>query len=130
MSLVRERPCDRFAGQGDRALIRPIERVHGGPEFDAKYPDGLPTSVEVDHAILGTLASGLVLDPLGHARNTSSDLAAVLDNEFDSFAALGVPDAREFHRHLSGVAHKPPTQVRRLYDFPPAGRDLFPVTAP
>jgi 2-methylcitrate dehydratase len=122
MSLVRERPCDRFAGQGDRALIRPIERVHGGPEFDAKYPDGLPTSVEVDHAILGTLASGLVLDPLGHARNTSSELDSVLEGKFDSFASLGVPDARELRRHLSDLARKPPTQVRRLYDFPLAAQ--------
>jgi 2-methylcitrate dehydratase len=107
---------------GTRALMRRIELVHGGPEYDAKYPDGLPTSVEIDHAKLGTLKSGLVLYPLGHARNTSSDLDAVLADKFDSFAALGVPDARELRRHLSDLARKPPNQIRRLYDFPLAAQ--------
>ncbi len=105
-----------------RALMRRIELVHGGPEYDTKYPDGLPTSVEIDHANLGTLKSGLVLYPLGHARNTSSELDAVLEEKFDSFASLGVPDARDLRRHLSDLARKPPTQVRRLYDFPLAAQ--------
>jgi hypothetical protein len=28
---------------------------HGGREYDALYPEGIPTSVEIDHASLGTL---------------------------------------------------------------------------
>ena len=55
-----------------------IEFRHGGPEFDASYPDGIPTTLEIEHATLGTLSSGLVMYPEGHARNTSGHLPAFL----------------------------------------------------
>ncbi len=38
-----------------RSLMEKIEFRHGGPEYDAKYPDGIPTSLEIEHAELGTL---------------------------------------------------------------------------
>ncbi len=50
-----------------RQLIDKIEIRHGGKEYDSKYPDGIPTSLEIDHAELGTISSGLVMYPLGHA---------------------------------------------------------------
>ena len=45
---------------GDAALVHPLTRElmqridfrHGGPEYDAKYPDGIPTSLEIEHAHL------------------------------------------------------------------------------
>ena len=57
-----------------RELMQRIDFRHGGPEYDAKYPDGIPTTLEIDHATLGTLTSGLVMYPEGHARNTIADL--------------------------------------------------------
>jgi 2-methylcitrate dehydratase len=30
-----------------RALMDKIVFVHGGPEYDAKYPDGIPTRVKI-----------------------------------------------------------------------------------
>ncbi len=61
-----------------RQLIEKVEIRHGGPEYDSKYPDGIPTTLEIDHAELGTISSGLVMYPLGHARNKSPDLDDVL----------------------------------------------------
>ena len=52
-----------------------IEFRHGGREYDDKYPDGIPTTLEIEHAELGRLSSGLVMYPEGHARNTSGNLA-------------------------------------------------------
>src|SRR5947199_237096 len=44
-----------------RTFMDKIEFVHGGPEYDAKYPDGIPTTVEINHRQLGRLSSGLVM---------------------------------------------------------------------
>ena len=52
-----------------RELMERIDFRHGGPEYDRKYPDGIPTTVEIDHAKLGQLSSGLVMYPEGHARS-------------------------------------------------------------
>jgi 2-methylcitrate dehydratase len=65
--------------ENDSALFHPLTRElmdridfrHGGEEFDRKYPDGIPTIVDVDHTQLLKLTSGLVMYPAGHARNMS-----------------------------------------------------------
>jgi 2-methylcitrate dehydratase len=51
-------------------LIDKTEFEHGGKEYDSKYPEGIPTSIQI------TLTNGQVLDskfvmfPSGHAKNT------------------------------------------------------------
>lgn len=30
-----------------RDLMKKIEFQHGGPEYDAKYPEGIPTSIKI-----------------------------------------------------------------------------------
>jgi 2-methylcitrate dehydratase len=57
-----------------RELMAKIDFEHGGPEYDAKYPDGIPTSVVVTDTSGQTYDSGLVMYPAGHARNDDSDL--------------------------------------------------------
>ena len=85
----------------DAAIADPLTRQimaktdfrHGGPEYDAKYPDGIPTTLEIEHRTLGKLSSGLVMYPEGHAQNTSGNLAA-LEHKFRKLAGLGVEDHR------------------------------------
>ena len=36
-----------------RQLMERIDFRHGGPEYDAKYPDGIPTTVEIEHRDAG-----------------------------------------------------------------------------
>jgi hypothetical protein len=43
-----------------RSLIDRIAIEHGGRAYDEQYPDGIPTSVDIEHAAAGTLASGIV----------------------------------------------------------------------
>jgi 2-methylcitrate dehydratase len=100
-----------------RRLMQLIEFRHGGPEFDRRYPDGIPTQVDIDHAALGRLSSGLVMYPLGHARNTSGELAAVLDQKFQRLASLGVADPTALRARLVGLADKSPVEIATLYDF-------------
>ena len=36
-----------------RSIMDRIEFRHGGQEYDDKYPDGIPTTLEIEHAELG-----------------------------------------------------------------------------
>lgn len=101
-----------------RDLMSRIDFRHGGPEYDRRYPDGIPTSLEIDHASLGTLASGMVMYPEGHARNTSGNLDQLLRHKFDRLAALGVTDTESLYSRVAGLEHKSAAEIRELYSFP------------
>ena len=100
-----------------RALMDKIEFVHGGPEYDAKYPDGIPTTVEIDHCALGRLSSGLVMYPEGHARNRSGNLPRLLSHKFRALAGLGVHDVEGLLLRFSGLEKRSAAELRTLYDF-------------
>lgn len=100
-----------------RALMDKIEFVHGGPEFDAKYPDGIPTTLEIDHRHLGRLSSGLIMYPEGHARNASEYLSSLLQHKFGELASGGVRNFEELYRRFSEFRNKSPAELRTLYDF-------------
>jgi len=100
-----------------RQLIDRIELVHGGPDYDAKYPDGIPTSLEIEHARLGCLSSGLVMYPAGHARNRREDLDHLLEAKFSRLASLAVDDVDAVWRRFSNVATQGREEIGRLYDF-------------
>jgi 2-methylcitrate dehydratase len=60
-----------------RRIIEKIEFVHGGPEYDAKYPDGIPTTLEMTFAGREPLTSGLVMYPEGAARSQVQTLGRI-----------------------------------------------------
>lgn len=101
-----------------RRLMDQVEFVHGGPEFDALYPEGIPTTLEIDHERLGPLTSGLVMFPEGHAKNTSGNLDKLLDHKFALLARLGVADPPALRRRLSNLASLSSEDVQALYSFP------------
>ena len=100
-----------------RRLMDKIDFSHGGPEYDARYPDGIPTSLSILHAQLGALDSGLVMYPEGHARCTSGSLQPLVEHKFHRLASLGVTDVDALHKRFTGMADKSTEDIRRLYDF-------------
>ncbi len=100
-----------------RQLMQRIEFVHGGPDYDAKYPDGIPTTLDIQHRDLGLLSSGLVMYPEGHARNTSGRLNDLLAHKFRVLTSKGVADVEELYRRFTGLAAKSSQEIRDLYDF-------------
>ncbi len=100
-----------------RRLIDRIEFAHGGPEFDAKYPDGIPTSLEIEHADLGRLSSGLVMYPAGHARYAGADLDQLLTHKFQLLASLGVDDPQALYDRCHALRGKSPEAMAELYEF-------------
>jgi 2-methylcitrate dehydratase len=105
-----------------RSLMARIELRHGGPEYDARYPDGVPTTIELEQANLGWLSSGLIMYPIGHARNTDPQTEALLAYKFHRLARLGVTDAEDLHWRCSDMLHKSPEDMAALYDFELAGQ--------
>ena len=74
-----------------RRIMDLIEFKHGGPEYDAKYPEGIPTSVQI---LFGDTLfdSGLVMFPAGHSRNTTANLGDILEHKFQVLGSLALPD--------------------------------------
>jgi hypothetical protein len=59
--------------------------------------------------------------PLGHARNTSSELADVLGHKFHALASLGIDDPEALRNRFADLEPKTPDEIARLYDFPIRG---------
>ncbi|MFM7034352.1 MAG: MmgE/PrpD family protein [Planctomycetia bacterium] len=109
----------------DPAVARLIETMvieHGGAAYDARYPEGIPTSVAIDHAAFGSLDGGLVTHPLGHARSDAARTAAVVDLKFNRLVAGAVADPAALCRRMR-IAGASPAEVADLYAFPIIGCD-------
>src|SRR6185503_13064248 len=91
-----------------RQLMERVDFRHGGPEYDQRYPDGIPTTVEIEHDELGQFTSGLVMYPEGHARCASGNLDELLAHKFRTLASLAVDDVDALRRRFSHMADKSP----------------------
>jgi 2-methylcitrate dehydratase len=100
-----------------REIMAKIEFRHGGEEYDRRYPDGIPTTIDIDHADLGKVSSGLVMYPEGHARNTSGNLDRLLAHKFRLLAGLGVDDVDALYARFTRFEAKSPRDIAELYDF-------------
>ena len=101
--------------------MQQIDFRHGGPEFDRKYPDGIPTTVEIGHAELGPLTSGLVMYPQGHARANADSLGRLLDHKFRLLTEGAVSDVDALVARFKNFTVKSPQEIAELYDFRIAG---------
>ncbi|MCC7084589.1 MAG: MmgE/PrpD family protein [Pirellulales bacterium] len=104
-----------------RQLMNRIEFRHGGTEYDAKYPDGIPTKLEVKHEKLGHLSSGLVMYPLGHARNRGGELLAALEHKFAALTELAVSDANALRIRFKDLSDKSASEICNIYALPIRG---------
>ena len=101
-----------------RDLMARTAFVHGGPEYDSRYPDGIPTSLRVTLEGGETLDSGLVMYPAGHARNTVADLPSILGEKFTRLGALAFGDrAEDVVRRLESFDALGAEEIGSLYDF-------------
>jgi 2-methylcitrate dehydratase len=100
-----------------RAIMETISFVHGGKEYDERYPDGIPTSVVLTDQAGKTHDSGLVMYPAGHARNTTADLIGILKNKFRQLALLTVSEAQadRLLARLENLAAKSAAEILSVY---------------
>merc|ERR1711878_152001 len=103
-----------------RALMAKISFSHGGPDYDAKYPDGIPTAIDITMKGGKKISSGMVMYPSGHARNATADLKTILQHKNRLlgdivFADRAMTDA--FVDRLVNMKSAPAAEVAKLYDF-------------
>merc|ERR1719253_1754365 len=72
---------DALYDPATRAMMEKITFTHGGPEYDAKYPDGIPTAIDITMKGGKVISSGMVMYPSGHARNETANLKSILDHK-------------------------------------------------
>jgi len=108
-----------------RALMTKVEFQHGGPAYDERYPDGIPTSVTVEGCGGGALDSGLVMYPGGHARNTEHDLQDILSHKFRLLGELAFDEPGPVVERLLGVGKLSAAELDALHSFPLREYDAF-----
>lgn len=109
-----------------QALMKSIDFKHGGPEFDAKYPDGIPTSISITDQSGKVYESGFVMYPAGHARNTTANLKDILKHKFNLLAGLSVDSgADDLVEKVDGLARMTNEELLSLYDLKLADRTSY-----
>jgi len=107
-----------------RDLMQKVDFWHGGPEFDTKYPEGIPTqiSVTVDGR---TYDGGFIMFPAGHARNTTADLRDILKFKAGMLGKIAFPDGADVSAlvaRLDSIGEMGAADLARITDFEIASR--------
>merc|ERR1712130_354579 len=100
-----------------RELMKTISFVHD-ESYDAKYPDGIPSSITITAENGEDYDSGFIMYPGGHARNKTVDLQDILSNKFAKLGALAVKDVDGLLTKLNGLPSKSAADVRSIYNVP------------
>ena len=125
MLAPRDYTSDSIMHAATRALMEKITFEHGGDEYDARYPDGIPTSVVITADDGATHDSGLVMYPPGHARNTAADLADLLANKWTKLATPAVDEPQQIIDRFNALPSLSAADLSSLYDFEITERGSF-----
>ena len=107
------------------ALIERMEFAHGGPDYDKRYPDGIPTSVQITDDKGSAYDSGLVMYPTGHARNTRADLHAALGHKFQLLGRLAFDDPTPIIDRYNSIATLSADAIQTINDYSITVRGSF-----
>jgi 2-methylcitrate dehydratase len=100
-----------------RQLMERIDFQHGGLQYDKLYPEGIPTSLEIEFSEGRIAASGVIQFPLGHARSTAREFDDVLNTKFERLAKLGVDDVEGLAARFRKMRERTSAEIEALYDF-------------
>lgn len=76
--------------ENTKKIMDKIEFVHGGKEYDEKYPEGIPTSIQLQTVDGTNFDSGMILFPGGHSKNTTVDTEGILRHKFKQLGKLAL----------------------------------------
>lgn len=117
MLLPDDYSDDAIADERIKQIIEKIHIVHGGPDYDSLYPEGIPASVSINHNEFGILDGGRCIFPLGHARSDELATGALVDEKFERLVANAVSSPQEIRKHLR-LRDAAAVHVANLYAFP------------
>lgn len=112
-----------------RSIMDKVVFDHGGPDYDRRYPDGIPTSIVIQLTNGQRMDSGLIMYPSGHARNTSADLNGILKSKFRLLGKLACEKSRKFIGQLEQLEQQSPKELRSIYRIDLLERDCMCETA-
>jgi 2-methylcitrate dehydratase len=94
-----------------------VEFAHD-PTYDDKYPEGLPTRVEITNRAGEVFDSDLVMFPGGHAENEDVDLIDVLQYKFFKLGSLAMEkeDLKDFIEKIEGIDALPNEDLDKIYE--------------
>ena len=90
MLLPEDYSDDAIASRQLTRLIEKIHIEHGGPEYDALYPEGIPARVSIIHKQIGKLDGELCIFPLAHSQSDPTETALVVDKKFERLVGEAV----------------------------------------
>jgi 2-methylcitrate dehydratase len=93
-----------------KTLMDKVEVHYGGKDYDAQYPLGLPTRVQVN-----TFDSGVLLFPPGHSRCKDYEWAAILKQKLNLLAESAVNNPKHFIEELDLIDELTPEEVQDVY---------------
>ncbi len=131
MLLPHDFSADAIKHPVTRSLMEKMTFRHGGEEYDRRYPDGIPTSIQITGKDGTEHDSGLVMYPSGHARNTTADLPDILNHKFKMLSELATgaggddPAARAIVDRYSNIRKKPAPAIADIHNFHLIVRDRF-----
>ena len=117
MLLPEDYSDDAIADEKLKQIIKKIHIVHGGPDYDSLYPEGIPASVSINHDNFGELDGGRCLFPLGHARSDELATMLLVNEKFERLVAGAVSSPQAIRKHLR-LRDAPTAHVANLYAFP------------
>jgi len=108
-----------------RALMKKIRFEHGGPDYDRKYPDGIPTSIVIATGEGSKHDTDLIMYPAGHARNATANLKDILATKFKLLGDLALANAGPVIERFNNLASLSAKELSSLYDFEILDRGSF-----
>lgn len=109
---------DAINNEVTRELMHKIQFFHGGDEYDSKYPEGIPSSIEIQTPDTKKHDSGFIMFPGGHARNTDTDLKDVLRHKFKTLGQMALSDQNldTFIEKLENIENASNEDLKSLYE--------------
>lgn len=111
---------DSLYDKATRALMQKITFSHGGDKYDAAYPEGIPTSIDITVKSGKVIESGFVMFPSGHARNESADLDNILHHKNGMLGDIvfqNGADCDAFVKKLQNIRSASASDMASIYEF-------------
>jgi len=116
---------DAINNEVTRSIMKIIEFKHGGESYDQAYPDGIPTSINIEIKGGPVLESGVIMYPSGHARNTTCNLQDILQSKFKMHGNIAMDDPSPVIERCLTVGSMDAGAVDSLWDIKLADRPVF-----
>lgn len=100
-----------------RSLMKKCTFEHGGKAYDDKYPEGIPTSIDITLKGGKKIESGFIMFPSGHSRNNSANLQDILNykNNLLGKLSLSESDLNEKLSLLNSIEQASNKDLQNIY---------------